>query len=274
MIKNYNQSPLPFQGQKRRFLNEFKTALKGVPDTAIFIDLFGGSGLLSHTVKQQRPNSKVIYNDYDNFSDRLAAIPRTNKIIAAIRTLLKDCEKDKPISAERKARILALLRKQEGFVDWITISSSLLFSGKYATALEQLEKETWYNKTKQTDYTAEGYLEGVDRLSTDYKNIFSQYEANPDAVFLIDPPYLSTDVTSYKSYWKLRDYLDVLDTLRTGNYFYFTSDKSQIVELCSWFETRTAHASPFSNATLVSVAGRVNYNANYQDIMLYKYKGK
>lgn len=51
MIKKYNNSPLPFQGQKRNFITEFKAALQNYPDEAIYIDLFGGSGLLSHTVR-------------------------------------------------------------------------------------------------------------------------------------------------------------------------------------------------------------------------------
>ena len=55
-MKIYNQAPLPFQGQKRRFVKPFKEALKSFPNDAVYIDLFGGSGLLSHTVKSVYPN--------------------------------------------------------------------------------------------------------------------------------------------------------------------------------------------------------------------------
>ena len=65
--KNYTAAPLPFMGQKRRFLKDFKTALKGYSNTAIYVDLFGGSGLLIHTVKQVYPEATVIYNDFDNY---------------------------------------------------------------------------------------------------------------------------------------------------------------------------------------------------------------
>ena len=271
-MKNYNQSPLPFQGQKRRFLGEFKKALKDVPEEAIFVDLFGGSGLLSHTVKCERPGAKVVYNDFDNFSERIAAIPKTNALLKEIRFLTKDCIPDKRIDNEIKARVLTLLHNQRGFVDYITLSASLLFSGKYATNYEEIAKETFYNTVKQSDYVADGYLQGVERICVDYKKAFAEYKNNKNVVFLIDPPYLSTDAKSYKSYWKLRDYLDVLDTLQTGNYFYFTSNKSQLIELCNWFANRTAYASPFSGSTMVSVAGSVNFNAQYEDIMLYKIK--
>ena len=55
-MKNFNQSPLPFQGQKRRFQTSFKEALKSFSDAPMFVDLFGGSGLLSHWAKEQFPD--------------------------------------------------------------------------------------------------------------------------------------------------------------------------------------------------------------------------
>ena len=62
-MKNYTTSPLPFQGQKRKFVKHFKEALAHFPTNATYIDLFGGSGLLSHTVKTTHPNARVIWND-------------------------------------------------------------------------------------------------------------------------------------------------------------------------------------------------------------------
>ena len=50
-MKNYTQSPLPFQGQKRKFLSNVKQVLASSSDNAIYVDLFGGSGILSHTIK-------------------------------------------------------------------------------------------------------------------------------------------------------------------------------------------------------------------------------
>ena len=89
-MKNYTQAPLPFQGQKRRFLKPFKSALNGFSSTATYVDLFGGSGLLSHTVKEMYPNAKVIYNDFDNYSERLSNVEKTNQLISDIRYVLND----------------------------------------------------------------------------------------------------------------------------------------------------------------------------------------
>lgn len=84
----YNSAPLPFMGQKRRFVGEFRKALAHFPDATLFVDLFGGSGLLSHVTKQERPDARVIYNDYDDFHQRLQNIPRTNALLADIRNFV------------------------------------------------------------------------------------------------------------------------------------------------------------------------------------------
>jgi adenine-specific DNA methylase len=63
-------------GQKRKFLKPFKPALERYPADATYVDLFGGSGLLSYTVKQLYPNATVIYNDYDNYRERIQIFPK------------------------------------------------------------------------------------------------------------------------------------------------------------------------------------------------------
>ena len=79
--KTYTQAPLPFMGQKRRFLTHFKGALNDYSHATIFIDLFGGSGLLSHTTKRVRPDAQVIYNDFDDYHVRLRNVSRTNGML-------------------------------------------------------------------------------------------------------------------------------------------------------------------------------------------------
>ena len=82
--KNYYQAPLPFQGQKRKWNREFKTALKQFDDCNLFVDLFGGSGLLSRMVKNERPDAVVFYNDFDDYHKRIANIPLS--ILSTVRS--------------------------------------------------------------------------------------------------------------------------------------------------------------------------------------------
>jgi len=272
MIKNYVQSPLPFQGQKRTFLKLFKEGLQEFDNSTIFVDLFGGSGLLSHCIKQQRPDARVIYNDYDNFSERIRNVDKTNVLLADIREILGDYERKVLIKEPIRSKIIERIKQadDEGFVDYITLSASLLFSGKYATTFKEMTKDTFYNRIKLNDYCLDGYLDGVEVVHYDYKVLFSMYKHFPGVVFLIDPPYLSTDCSSYKSYWKLKDYLDVLLLLKDTSYFYFTSNKSSIVELCDWLEHNLNAPSPFFGATKREVINGVNKDARYTDIMMYK----
>ena len=58
-MKQFLSAPLPFVGQKRLFAREFIKVLNQYPDDTVFVDLFGGSGLLSHIAKRQKPNATV-----------------------------------------------------------------------------------------------------------------------------------------------------------------------------------------------------------------------
>lgn len=274
MKKEYQSAPLPFMGQKRMYARDFKEVLKQFPDDAIYLDLFGGSGLLSHITKHEKPNATVIYNDYDNYRQRLDNIGRTNSLLAELRDMVKDYPRKDKLPSEIKAKILQRLEEEEkvGFVDYITLSSSLMFSMKYATDLDGLKKEAFYNKIRQSDYVCDGYLDGLEIVSCDYKNLVEKYRNVQNVVYLVDPPYLSTEVGSYRMSWKLSDYLDVLSVLVGTSYIYFTSDKSNLLELCQWLGNNHWVGNPFHEAGQVDMYRTMNYSSAYTDIMLYKSK--
>ena len=271
--RKYSSAPLPFMGQKRRFAGEFRKILMQYPDNVTIVDLFGGSGLLSHIAIRTRPQARVIYNDYDNYTERLANIPRTNAIIAGIREITADIPKHRALPERIKQAVLSLVRKEEdstGYVDYLTLSSSLLFSSQYAKCFDELARETFYSKARQSDYDATGYLDGIEVVHEDYRTLYEMYKDVPDVLFLVDPPYLSTEVSAYRMSWKLSDYLDVLTVLSGHSFVYFTSDKSGIVELCEWLGKHPDIGNPFAKAAKVEVATSLNYNSSYTDIMLYK----
>lgn len=54
------------------------------------------------------------------------------------------------------------------FVDYITLSSSLLFSANYVTSFEELKASTLFNNVKMKDYDlASDYLNGLDIVKCD-----------------------------------------------------------------------------------------------------------
>lgn len=272
MRKQYLSAPLPFQGQKRMFAKEYIKVLQQFPDGTTFVDLFGGSGLLSHIAKCQKPNSTVVYNDFDGYCKRLEAIPVTNALLAELRTIV-NIPRNRPILGELRERVLSCIRKYEcdyGYIDYITLSSSILFSMKYANDLTELEKETLYNNIRATGYPlCQDYLDGLTITSCDYREVFERYKDIPGVVFLVDPPYLSTDSKTYKMYWKLSDYLDVLTVLAGHHFIYFTSNKSSIIELCDWMGRNKTIGNPFENCQRREFNAHMNYNSSYTDIMLY-----
>lgn len=273
MNTKYLSAPLPFIGQKRMFAQKFKEVLKEYPDNSVFVDLFGGSGLLSHITKREKPNATVIYNDYDNYRMRLNNINRTNALLSDLRKLTIDCPRQKLIPEPIRGLILERLRQEEttGFVDYITISSSLLFSMKYCMNLKDLQRESFYDNIRKQDYPlCTDYLNGLEIVSCDYKELVKKYKNLPNVVFLVDPPYLSTEVGTYRMNWRLSDYLDVLSILVDKSFIYFTSNKSSILELCCWMGNHPNIGNPFNNAKKEEFNARMNYNSTYTDVMLYK----
>ena len=272
MRKQYLSAPLPFQGQKRMFAKEYIEVLRQFPNDTTFVDLFGGSGLLSHIAKCQKPDATVVYNDFDGYRQRLQHIPQTNELLAELRNIV-DVPRHKHITGITRERVLSCIRKHErthGYVDYITVSASVMFSMKYATEFADLQRETLYNNIKAVNYPlCPDYLDGLTITSCDYKELFEKYKNVPDVVFLVDPPYLSTDCKTYKMYWKLADYLDVLAVLAGHRFVYFTSNKSSIIELCKWMENNKTIGNPFNKCLRREFNAHMNHNSFYTDIMLY-----
>ena len=146
-----------------------------------------------------------------------------------------------------------------------------MFSMKYKLSVSEMRKDTLYNNIRKNDYPdCSDYLEGLVITSRDYREVFNEYKDTPGAVFLVDPPYLSTEVGTYTMYWKLSDYLDVLTVLTGHSFIYFTSNKSSILELCDWIGRNKSVGNPFEDCVKSEFNARVNFQAAYTDMMLYK----
>lgn len=273
MSRLYLSAPLPFVGQKRMFAKHFIEAVRQYPAGTVFVDLFGGSGLLSHITKHIHPASRVIYNDFDNYRRRIEEIPRTNALLDRIRPIASRFPRHKPVTGEAREEIFRLLEQEEretGYLDFITLSSSLMFSMKYKMSIPEMRRETLYNNVRKTGYAeCPDYLAGLEIESCDYRELFERFRNMPGVVFLVDPPYLSTEVGTYRMSWRLADYLDVLSVLSGHDFVYFTSDKSSLVELCEWMGRNPSLGNPFERCRRREFDATMNYNARYTDIMLF-----
>ena len=259
-------------GQKRYFLRDFTQVLETVSgEIDTVVDLFGGSGLLSHTAKRVLPDCRVVYNDFDRYDRRLAAIGQTNEILRAIKDRLTGVEPNQRLTEQQRADVLAIVEvyeQHDGYVDIMTIGRNVLFSGKWVTSIDDLHKHTMYNRVRPGAYDCEGYLEGLEVVHMDYRDLFERERGNSQTLFVLDPPYLTTECGMYKNYWKLTDYLNVLSLLKGTKYVYFTSDKSQIVELCQWLAGEYREAAPMWGATVRMRTNTLNYQAKFNDMMI------
>ncbi|MDA5609399.1 hypothetical protein NM939_13195, partial [Pasteurella multocida] len=135
MAKQFKQAPLPFVGQKRMFIKHFEHILneniKGDGKDWTIIDVFGGSGLLSHTAKRVKPKARVIYNDFDRYVERLNHITETNQLREILyHSVSEIIPKNKLISKQAKEEIINKIKAFNGYKDVNCLSSWLLFSGQ------------------------------------------------------------------------------------------------------------------------------------------------
>lgn len=275
-MKKYGASPLPFQGQKRRFVKEFKKVIAELDPSTRFLDLFGGSGLLSNTVKEVHPTAEVVYNDFDDFTARLNAIPTTNAILDEIRSVLQihGCEPDKRLHDLAKADIIEVMEVYDcvTYVDYLSLSTALLFTQNYRDSLIGMKGTTMYNRVSKTNYDATGYLEGVTRVRKDWRELLKEYPVK-DTILILDPPYLSTEVGSYTdvNYWGVSEYLDILRAAMDYRFIYFSSDKSSIFEITDWYAKHAGAVDIFGGARFTRL-NPIKTNGNglvkgYTDIM-------
>ena len=203
-INIIRKAPLPFQGQKKNFLTRFENILRQTsPRIHTIVDLFGGSGLLSRAAKNTCPQCEVIYNDFDDYHVRLEHIDETNAILDWIRDVMSVYPKNVKIEDNDKHKILNYLRKKlakHHYLDYLTLSSNILFAMNIQQNLGGFEKSLFWNKITKNNYTVpENYLDGLILTKQDYEELMKKYDKSQGVLFLVDPPYENTNNDSYRS---------------------------------------------------------------------------
>lgn len=270
-MKKYNKAPLPFHGQKRNFIKLFNERIKnlcGDGDGWTIIDVFGGSGLLSHNAKCSCPNARVIYNDYDNYSERLRVINQTELIRKKLLSILEldpvsVITKNK-IELNTKQKILDYLYSLDDF-DCETISAWILFSGNISHTLHELEGKTLYNRVPRAPLNGDGYLTGVDVVHQCFTELMSA-PLTGNVLYLLDPPYINTQQNYKTNYFGFVSQLKLLNLIKPP-FMYFTSEKSEIHELVTH---KCPYSNVFSDCEIFKQNSIVNNISSYTDILIIK----
>lgn len=241
----YNKPPLAFMGNKKNMLKHIKQVLQDmqgdgyINDETIFLDVFGGSGLISHNIKQWYPKNRVIWNDYDNYQKRLDGISDTEILRAKIYEVFGINDSKEKATQEEKQEILNFIKDFEAkghYMDYTSLSTYLLFSGNYVYSLESLSKKSLYNRVpKGTLCEAKGYLQGVERVQKDFKDLLDSYSHIQNKLLILDPPYLQTQVGNYKDCFKLGQFFKLIQRV-SKPYIFFGSENSDIIEAFEYFK--------------------------------------
>lgn len=245
------KSVLPFRGNKHMWYNKFKEIITNLKHKNLtVVDVFGGSGLLSHWVKQLKPNYQVIYNDFDNFTQRLEHMNETEMIRKRLSEIIDNnatVDNDKePLNKTChdliKKELIKIKSDYPDFVDYITISSWLCFSAAKADNLDTiLRKKSIYRKLPKNELKRYDYLNNVEVIHKDasnpeeFINYINSIKQNENVIYILDPPYLYTETSSYVNYKK--EYFDLKANINLFYWFihkipclFFTSNKSGLIE--------------------------------------------
>ena len=278
MSKYYHQAPLPFIGQKRRFLNHFKTLLKQyIPDSGAgwtIVDVFGGSGLLAHTAQRCKPAARVIYNDFDGYAERLKNINDTNRLRQIIFDLTKHVPRNHKLPENVKKQVQAALQTFDGYIDLSSLTSWLLFSGQQTTDLHDLlTHHTYYNGVRLNDYaSADDYLHGLEITSKNYADLLPEFLGRDKVLFLFDPPYVCTAQGAYRNdvYFGMVEFLKLMSMVQPP-FIFFSSTRSEFLDYLDLvIGYKLDGWERFAGYRKINVQVSLNKTAKYEDNLVYK----
>ena len=269
---------MPFAGQKRRWLKQIEPIIRSLPSNTTFVDVFGGSGLVSRLCKDIHPAARVIYNDYDNYSERLRHIAETEQLRQDIISVLAPIKHNACVPDEYKTLVLRVIQAHQDryhYVDWITLSGWLLFTNNFAYSLEDLASRGFYahpSRTALSDADAsERYLRGLEIVSVDYRELLSAHKDASNTILILDPPYLSTECSGYRgSSWSCDDYLDLLTSMPTNNYLYFSSTKFDFVPFLRRTSAAWGYQHPFVAAQVLCRSNPFGSGGANPEVLYYK----
>lgn len=277
-MKTFRKAPLPFIGQKRNVIRHFEYILnQQIADDGAgwtIVDVFGGSGLLAHVAKRLKPQAHVIYNDYDNYAERLSHIDDTNRLRSVLLQIIGDTPKNQRLSAEMRTDIIAAIHAFDGYKDYITIATWLLFSGNTVkSGGDGMNKKTFWNHFNKNDYEhADDYLHGLEVVTCCFSELMTDCQQNK-TLWILDPPYLLTEQGNYKkeTYFNLIDFAKMMRMIKPP-FILFSSTLSEMPKYIEFMlEYKENNHESFVGAEKIEFAAAVNYNKRYQDNIIYKF---
>lgn len=240
--------PIRFSGNKRLWQDFIEARAKELPQNATVVDVFGGSGIVSYYITKIRPDLKVIYNDFDNYLDRVDHIEDLETIrqglqkIAGKRTHGKirqnnDLDKNK-LSDSKKQKILDYLddcKNKKMFIDNNVICTWLThgFSARDKLTMDTLMLNGIPANPLNIDKAKE-YADVLRPLKTkfDVRSIFKSKRLqkllhDTSVYWVLDPPYRNTDTSDYKNEFSQELEDSIKEIINTNRVLLFCDEKEK-----------------------------------------------
>lgn len=217
----------------------------------------------------------MIYNDFDDYAERLKHIKDTNQLRQEIFKIVDGIiPKNKRINNEVKVKIINKINEFQGFKDLNCLSSWLLFSGEQVATLDELFTHDFWHSVRQTDYPeATGYLDDLEVICESFHQLIPKFKDKDKVLLVLDPPYLCTRQESYKQerYFDLVDFLRLVD-LTQPPYLFFSSTKSEFIRFINYLvEDKVKNWQVFDGAKRIAINTSASYNGKYEDNLVYKF---
>lgn len=152
--------------------------------------------------------------------------------------ILKDTPRSQKLDKDTKDKVLNAIFSFDGFVDVQVLPAWILFSGQQLSCLDDIKKETLYNRIKKNDYEqSDGYLDGLVIECLDFEVLLQRYQNTPNCLLILDPPYVCTAQGAYAKhgYFGMTKFLSLMHFVRPP-YVFFSSTKSELLDYMAYLE--------------------------------------
>lgn len=182
-----------------------------LPPGACVRDCFGGSGVCARVIKDARPDCRVVWNDYDGYSERLRHAGEMEDLRRTLYRLVGGVDRSTSFARRLSADELDAVRRavsshaeRFGYYDGVLVSRwlSLGFSGDAAYDLNT-PPAALYAHVPLSPIRVDRAESWCDGLDITCKKLHEQ-PITPGDFLILDPPYVGTDCTDYESREALR----------------------------------------------------------------------
>jgi hypothetical protein len=238
--------PLPFWGNKKKMSKLFQQViLDNFDETNVYIDLFGGAGVLSKSIKTVYPTATVIYNDFDGYRNMCQHVDVLNVGLAIVKNTLVEFDQVRYYKINQECRQMLITQLSE----WADLDNADLYYSLIISKLsfrntsinikdkqqfiKALNTHILYNNLCKVIYDVDNcmnYHKDLIIKNLDFRLLINEFKDNQKAVFIADPPYTESTDSNYKNSFKLIDSLILYKDLKELNSIIFCNETTKIID--------------------------------------------